>query len=65
MRRLAIIAVGVLLTGCADKVVADGACLALRPQFPFQAQPKDTDATKRKAYTLNTAYDAACNGVKP
>lgn len=62
---MVVVACAVMLAGCTGSVPTDGACLALRPQFPFKAQPKDTPETKRGAYVLNTAYDAACGGPAP
>lgn len=48
-----------IMGGCAETVV-DGACIALRQQFPFQVQKGDTTQTKKAAYKMNTAYGTAC-----
>ena len=60
-KRLALLSIGFLLTGCATNIsetnIADTSCKSFRP---ISASSKDTEPTKRQVVAHNKVYDALC-----
>ena len=61
-KRLALLSIGFLLTGCAigtsETNIADTSCKSFRP---ISASSKDTEPTKRQVVAHNKVFDALCS----